>query len=108
MSEKIIPPHLTFEQALRAGYAGRIECRGYREWIKTLPCAVCGKAPPSDPSHVNSFKGAGTKSPDLFCIPHCRSCHETYERGPAFADEHLRKAIMYMLRAFVEERLVWK
>ncbi len=30
MNVRIIPPQLTFEQALRFGYTGRIELREYR------------------------------------------------------------------------------
>ena len=38
---KIIPPGLSFEQALRAGYTGKILCRPYLDWLKTLPCFRC-------------------------------------------------------------------
>lgn len=102
---KIIPPNITFEQAVRAGYTGRIESRVYLDWVKSLDCDTCGAPGPSDPSHVNSYKGGGTKSPDLFAIPECRNCHESYERNPPNADERVRKAAFYMLRAFVEGRL---
>ena len=115
---KIIPPGLTFEQALQRGYVGRVECRPYLDWIKTLPCDTCLRAGPSDPSHYNGLKGMGTKSPDLLAIPQCRSCHDEYERlqgewlpsvltdecGPPF----LSRASMYLLQAFIEGRLVWK
>jgi hypothetical protein len=104
---KVIPPNMPFEQAVRAGYTGRIELRAYLDWLKTLPCATCGAPAPSDPSHVNSFKGMGTKSPDLFAIPECRQCHESYERGPGYAESRINKAAFYMLRAFWEGRLKW-
>jgi hypothetical protein len=107
-SVKILPPGLTFEQAVRAGYTGRIELRAYLDWIKTLPCDTCGKPGPSDPSHLNSFKGQSTKSPDPFAIPECRMCHEQYERGPAFPETRIRKAAFYMLRAIWEGHLAWK
>jgi len=44
------------------------------ELRRNEPCCVCGKKPPSDPSHVIS-RGAG--GPDfLFNVaPHCRACH---------------------------------
>lgn len=114
---KIIPTGMTFEQALRAGYAGRIELRPYLDWLKTLPCDTCQAAAPSDPSHYNGMKGMGTKSPDLWAIPHCRSCHDRYERGPAEYVPHvaedecgppfLTRAALYLLQAFAERRLVW-
>lgn len=107
MNARILPPQLTFEQALRLGYTGRIELRDYLDWLRTLPCDSCGARPPSDPSHVNSFKGASTKSPDPWAIPQCRRCHERYERGAPAADEHLRRAAVYLLQAIFEGRLSW-
>ena len=108
MGARIIPPGMSFQQALRLGYAGRIELRPYLDWLKTLPCDTCGAQPPCDPSHVNGFKGAGTKSPDLFALPECRSCHENYERGPGYSEERIYRAAFYMLQAVYEGRLQWK
>ena len=113
---KIIPPHLSFEQALVAGYTGKILCRPYLQWLKTKNCWRCGYAPgdpmrPIDPSHYNGIKGMGTKSADLFSVPECRKCHNEYEdRGadPAGQDERLRAALMHLVQAFWEGRLVWE
>lgn len=102
MGARIIPPQMSFEQAVKFGYTGRIESRRYLDWIKTLQCSTCGAPGPSDPSHVNAFKGQGTKSPDLFAIPECRPCHESYERGPGFSEERIYRAAFYMLKAFYE------
>ena len=107
MNLRIIPPQLSFEQALRFGYTGRIQLRPYLDWVRTLRCDSCGALPPSDPSHVNSFKGASTKSPDPWAIPERRTCHESYERGPAYADERLRRAAIYLLQAIYEGHLRW-
>ena len=107
MSARILPPTLSFEQALRLGYTGRIKLQPYLEWLRTLPCNGCGAPPPSDPSHVNSFKGQGTKSPDPFAIPECRRCHDRYERCSAQADERIRRAAFYLLQAIYEGRLRW-
>jgi hypothetical protein len=110
---KIIPPGLTFEQALRLGHTGRILCRPYLDWLKTLPCDTCGAGAPCDPSHFNGLKGAGTKSADLLAIPQCRSCHELYELGPSKSGmdpkgrPFLSRAALYLLQAFFEGRLVW-
>jgi hypothetical protein len=74
---KPIPPYMTFPQALRAGYVGRIEDRGYMNWVKRQPCCVCG-APADDPHHIHGrgFKGMGTKVPDYWTIPLCRAHHD--------------------------------
>lgn len=83
---KLYPPSMTPEQALRAGYLGKLECRQYLDWLKrTFRCDTCDVAGtdhnPIDPSHFNGYKGAGTKAPDGMAIPQCRECHELYERG---------------------------
>lgn len=104
---KIIPPGVTFEQALRAGYTGRIECPRYIAWIKTLPCDTCGAPGPSDPSHLdNAFKGMGTKSPDTMAIPQCRGCHDAYERGQedrhVSVHDRMARAALYLTQAIFE------
>lgn len=106
--QRILPPGLTFEQALRRGYTGPIRLRPYLDWIKTLPCD-CGNHPaPSDPSHPNFFKSQKNKAPDPLAIPEHRECHEAYERN-GFTDEERRlaRAALYMLQAIYEGRLVW-
>lgn len=101
---------MSWEQALRAGYTGRIELAPYLRWLKTLPCDTCGRAGtdhnPIDPSHYNGYKGAGTKAPDPMSIPQCRVCHERYER--AGDPQFLTRAALYLTRAIWEGRLVWR
>lgn len=74
---KPIPPWLPFRDALQSGHLGRIEDRSYLNWVKSLPCCVCN-APADDPHHivVPGFKGMGTKSPDYWAIPLCRTHHD--------------------------------
>lgn len=108
---KLIPAGLSFEQALKRGYAGRITCAPYLDWLRTLPCDSCGAPPPSDASHLdNDSKGLGTKLPDLWAIPECRTCHGIYERGVSMytADFRKARAALYLLQAFTEGRLVWR
>ncbi len=109
---KIIPHGLNFTQALRLGYTGRIELPSYLAWLKTLPCDTCGAPPPSDPSHLNNhYRGQGTKSPDPWAIPECRTCHELYERlgkSERVTETRLSRAAHYLLQAIFEGRLVWK
>lgn len=45
----------------------------YMQFIRELPCVICGKAL-SDPHHSETG-GMGTKSSDLTCIPLCRIHH---------------------------------
>ena len=105
---RIIPPGLTFPQALRLGYTGPIRLPGYIKWIKTLPCHHCQVPGPSDPSHPNFFKSQKNKGPDPLALPECRVDHECYERN-GFPNEEprLAAAALYMLRAIYEGRLKW-
>ena len=49
------------------------------DWIRTLPCAACGRDGPSDPAHMKS-RGAGGTSDHL--VPLCRMCHtEQHTKG---------------------------
>ena len=98
---KLIPFGMSFEHALRAGYVGRIENRGYLDWIKALPCDTCGAPPPSDPSHINSWKGMGTKAPDYFSIPQCRECHEQYEQTNGLVEPFMARVALYLLYAII-------
>lgn len=108
MNARIIPPGLTFEQALRFGYTGEIRLAGYLAWIRTLPCRH-GHATRSQASHPNFFKSQKRKGPDPLALPECQACHEEYERN-GYPDEinRLAAAALYMLQAIYEGRLVWK
>ncbi len=55
----------------------------YLNWIRSLPCANCGKPGPNDPHHligVAALGVVGGKAPDQFAVPLCRgfelSCHD--------------------------------
>ena len=58
--------------------------RPYLNWIKTLPCAKCGRETSeylnigSDPAHFRDGKnsGMGNKPPDNMVLPLCRKDHE--------------------------------
>lgn len=51
-------------------------------WLRTLPCAWCGGAPPSESSH-HGRRGVGIKASDLLAVPLCRDCHARHH-GPRF------------------------
>jgi hypothetical protein len=54
-------------------------CRRYLDWLKTLPCAICG-AQPCDPAHTGPH-GLNQKASDFLAIPLCRAHHEDYHRA---------------------------
>lgn len=109
MNARIIPPGVSFGQALRLGYAGEIRLAAYLKWIKTLPCHRCRAPAPSDPSHPNFYKSQVNKAPDPLALPECRPCHDEYEsRGNPDEQARLASAALYMLQAIHEGRLVWK
>lgn len=68
---------MNFRRKLQSGLIKPFRSRAYLDWVKQQECP-CG-APADDPSHVNHYKGIGTKSSDLFVWPSCRSCHQLYE-----------------------------
>ena len=108
MNARIIPPHLSFAQALRLGYTGEIRMPAYLKWIKTMPCHCCGAPGPSDPSHPNFYKSQTRKAPDPLAIPECREHHSQYEHhGKPDEQERLAKAALYMLEAIYLGRLRW-
>lgn len=52
----------------------------YREFIKTLPCVMCGYSTHEGLSIVPAHQklgcgGMGIKPPDTHCIPLCHKCH---------------------------------
>ncbi|WP_433961879.1 DUF968 domain-containing protein, partial [Escherichia coli] len=62
----------------------------YTRWVKTQPCACCGK-PADDPHHLigHGQGGMGTKSHDIFTLPLCREHHNDDEDRPlAYHNTH--------------------
>jgi hypothetical protein len=60
----------------------RIRDRAHLNFIKTLPCCMCG-APQSDPAHIRlgTDGGTGLKPSDNYVLPLCRPCHQEEHRG---------------------------
>ncbi len=59
-------------------------CDIHRAYIKTLPCAVCLKKPPSDGHHLkigeaSEYRGIGMRAVDRFLVPLCRFHHDDLE-----------------------------
>jgi len=48
------------------------------EYVRQLPCCVCGRAAPSEPHHYPS-RGAGGTSKDL--VPLCTAHHREFHMG---------------------------
>lgn len=46
-------------------------------WIRSLPCLVCGKWPPNQAHHLltNVNRGMGLKASDDYTLPLCMDCH---------------------------------
>lgn len=109
MNARILPPGMTFAQALRRGYTGEIRMPGYLAWLRTLPCHRCLVEKQSQASHPNFYKSQKNKAPDPLALPECPSCHQDYEvRGSPEEVARLTRAALYMLQAIYEGRLVWK
>ena len=46
----------------------------YRAWVRTLPCAVCGRSP-SEAAHTGNDGGLRQKASDFSCVPLCAEHH---------------------------------
>ena len=58
--------------------------RIYLQWLRTLPCVVCG-GKSDDPHHiigVGHHGGMGTKAGDDMAMPVCRRHHDEIHRNP--------------------------
>jgi hypothetical protein len=88
----------------------------YLAWIRTLPCAVCGKPGPSEAAHQRILQGGGIglKPSDYESIPLCTDCHHiehavgslclwNYHSGLKFTDKtELRDHIKAECRTLVK------
>jgi hypothetical protein len=78
----LIPPGLSFWQALQRGLVKPIEAPAYLVWVRTLPCCICGRLG-VDAHHIigGGLKGTGTRTPDFLAMPLCRPDHAELHRG---------------------------
>lgn len=53
---------------------GDLISNAYREWVRSLPCACCGRSPRSEVQHAPT-RGASGVTNDLKSHPACRRCH---------------------------------
>lgn len=84
----------------------RFESKRYRDWVKTLPCCLCG-APADDAHHVIglrwSLSGMGMTAPDSFVMPLCRPHHNAVHQRPELQrlqPDWLRWTIARGIRSF--------
>jgi len=68
----------------------------YRRRVAALPCAHCGRPPPSQCAHADEGKGMGIKSSDLDTYPACADapgrvgCHSLIGASGMFTREQRR------------------
>lgn len=57
-----------------------IRDKKYIEFVRSLPCCVCGYPPPTDPHHYQQKGqgGTGTKVSDYQAVPLCHHHHVEY------------------------------
>lgn len=60
----------------------------YLNYIRSLPCIICGKQHRSDAHHLkdNRLGGISEKSPDWSAMPLCHDCHMNIAHGTGFKD----------------------
>lgn len=86
----------------------RWRSRKYLDWVKTLPCVMCG-APADDPHHIKgigNLSGAGLTAPDGYALPVCRSHHEEIHQNPDLWPMQFEWVARTLNRALAEGVLV--
>ena len=77
----------------------------YTRWVKTQPCACCGK-PADDPHHLigHGQGGMGTKAHDLFVLPLCRKHHDELHADTVVFEEKYGSQLELIFR-FIDRAL---
>ncbi|EIH5818431.1 DUF968 domain-containing protein, partial [Escherichia coli] len=77
----------------------------YTRWVKTQPCACCGK-PADDPHHLigHGQCGMGTKAHDLFVLPLCRKHHDELHADTVAFEEKYGSQLELIFR-FIDRAL---
>lgn len=68
----------------------------YLDWIRSLPCCVCGVRTSSH-AHHSTGAGMALKAPDREAMPLCPRCHRDFHDGKGFSDGWRR-----------EQRALWQ
>lgn len=89
----------------------KIKDRAYVAWIRTRPCAFCGRPGPSEAHHVrgiDGFPGIGRKPSDHLVLPACNEvsgngCHERDQKYQSEIDIGDKlKMIIFHLSEYIE------
>ncbi|EMX1926180.1 DUF968 domain-containing protein, partial [Escherichia coli] len=77
----------------------------YTHWVKTQPCACCGK-PADDAHHLigHGQGGMGTKAHDLFVLPLCRKHHDELHADTVVFEEKYGSQLELIFR-FIDRAL---
>ncbi|HAO7334797.1 TPA: DUF968 domain-containing protein [Escherichia coli] len=77
----------------------------YTRWVKTQPCACCGK-PADDAYHLigHGQGGMGTKAHDLFVLPLCRKHHDELHADTVVFEEKYGSQLELIFR-FIDRAL---
>lgn len=73
--------------ALRKRSARPVRDANYRRYVRSHPCAACGRTWSVEACHTGPH-GLSQKSCDLTCIPLCRQDHRDFDADPrGFAEK---------------------
>ncbi|MCL8662943.1 DUF968 domain-containing protein, partial [Salmonella enterica subsp. enterica serovar Enteritidis] len=77
----------------------------YTRWVKSQPCACCGKQA-DDPHHLigHGQGGMGTKAHDLFVLPLCRTHHNELHADTVAFEERYGSQLELIFR-FIDRAL---
>lgn len=84
-----------------------IKDKEYSDWIKSLPCAFCGKPGPSQQHHIRNLDGptgTGIKPSDYVSLPACDLCHkEDQQYKGRYNKEQKMRFIIKHLSEFIQK-----
>lgn len=80
----------------------RYKSKKYLDYVRTLPCSLCGRPGPSVPHHlkgIGNMSGVGTKAGDQYTMPLCGDCHHRMHHEPELWPEQWEFVARVMGRA---------
>lgn len=77
----IYPPSLTFWQAMQKGYVRPIRCGAYLDYVRALPCVLCGGSACAHHLVGHGLKPVGGKVSDYLSFPLCNPHHSPQAAG---------------------------
>ena len=78
-----------------------VRSKRYLDFIRSKPCVVCGKPPPSEAAHQSvGYRAMGSKVSDLWSAPMCHTHHAEQHRGADLNVDFTARCLEYINEFF--------